>query len=141
MDGLVARAVFLPRLSATLLAAFALAALLLAVLGIYGVLSYSVVQRTREIGLRMALGATGGRTVGLVVRHSLLMIVLGVGGGLIAAGLLARSLAGVLYGVSPFDLPAFVTAALVLVTAGGAAAAIPAFRATHVDPLVALREP
>ena len=74
MDQILARAVFLPRLSTTLLAVFALAALLLAALGIYGVLSYSVTQRTREIGLRMALGSSGGQTVGLVVQHSLLLI-------------------------------------------------------------------
>jgi putative ABC transport system permease protein len=141
MDQILARAVFLPRLSATLLALFALAALLLAALGIYGVLSYSVTQRTREIGLRMALGATGGRTVGLVVRNSLVLIVMGGVGGLLAASLLARSMAGILYGVGPFDLPAFSLAALVLVLAGISASLLPALRATRVDPMVALREP
>ncbi len=85
MDQILARAVFLPRMSATLLALFAGAALLLAGLGIYGVLSYAVSQRTREIGLRMALGASGGRTVGLVVRNSLTMLAAGVGMGLVAA--------------------------------------------------------
>jgi putative ABC transport system permease protein len=141
MDQILARAVFLPRLSTTLLALFAGAALLLAALGIYGVLSYSVTQRTREIGLRMALGATGGRTVGLVVRNSVLLIAIGVGCGLAVATLLARSMAGILYATSPFDLPAFAVAALVLVTTGLSATLVPAFRATRVDPLVALREP
>jgi putative ABC transport system permease protein len=140
MDQILARAVFLPRLSTTLLAAFAGAALLLAALGIYGVLSYSVSQRTREIGLRMALGATGGRTVGLVARNSLLMLGAGIGAGLIAAAMLARSLGGVLYDVSPFDLPSFALAALALVAAGLGASLIPARRATRVDPMVALRE-
>ena len=74
MDQILARAVFLPRLSTTLLALFALAALLLAALGIYGVLSYSVSQRTKEIGLRMALGASGGNTVALVVRNSVVLV-------------------------------------------------------------------
>ena len=74
MDQILARAVFLPRLSTTLLASFALAALLLAALGIYGVLSYSVSQRTKEIGLRMALGASGGNTVALIVRNSVVMV-------------------------------------------------------------------
>ena len=77
MDQILARAVFLPRLSTTLLATFALAALLLAALGIYGVLSYSVSQRTREIGLRMALGASGGNTIAMIVRNSVIMVAIG----------------------------------------------------------------
>jgi putative ABC transport system permease protein len=140
MDQILARAVFLPRLSANLLALFALAALLLAALGIYGVLSYSVTQRTREIGLRMALGSTGGRTVGLVVQNSLLLIAIGGVFGLICAVVLARSLAGILYGIGPFDPPSFSLAALVLVVAGAIASLLPALRATRVDPMVALRE-
>ena len=140
MDQLLARAVFLPRLSTTLLSTFALGALLLAALGIYGVLSYAVGQRTREIGLRMALGADVGKTIGLVVRNSMVLIVVGVGVGLGAAALLARSMAGVLYGVSPFDVPSFATAAAVLVAAGLAASLVPARRATRIDPMVALRD-
>jgi putative ABC transport system permease protein len=140
MDQILARAVFLPRLSTTLLALFALAALLLAALGIYGVLSYSVTQRTREIALRMALGSTGGNTVGLVVQNSLLLIAIGAVAGLVAAVLLARSMAGILYGIGPFDVPSFSLAALVLVLAGVAAAVLPALRATRVDPMAALRE-
>jgi putative ABC transport system permease protein len=140
MDQILARAVFLPRMSATLLVLFAGAALLLAALGIYGVLSYAVSQRTHEIGLRMALGASGGRTVGLVVRSSVTMLAAGVGAGLVAAMLLARSMSGVLYGVSPFDLPAFLIAALALAAAGLIASLLPALRATRVDPMVALRE-
>ena len=140
MDQILARAVFLPRLSATLLASFAGAALLLAGLGIYGVLSYAVNQRTREIGLRMALGATSGRTVGLVVRNSVLLLAIGVGIGIVVAVMLARAMGRILYGVSPFDLPAFALAAAVLVTAGVCATLLPARRATRVDPMVALRE-
>jgi putative ABC transport system permease protein len=139
-DQIIARAVFLPRLSTTLLAVFAVAALLLAALGIYGVLSYSVTQRTREIGLRMALGASGGDTVSLVVKNSLWMIVIGGGVGLVAAVLLSRSLAGVLYGIGPFDLPSFSLAAIVLLIAGVIASLLPALRATRVDPMVALRD-
>jgi putative ABC transport system permease protein len=140
MDQILARAVFLPRLSTTLLAVFALAALVLAGLGIYGVLSYSVAQRTREIALRMALGSSGGSTVGLVVQNSLLLIGAGALCGLAAAVLLARSMAGVLYGIGPFDVPSFGAAALVLILAGVIASALPALRATRVDPMVALRD-
>ncbi len=140
MDQILARAVFLPRLSTTLLTAFAGAALLLAVLGIYGVLSYSVSQRTREIGLRMALGATSGRTVSLVAQNSLLMLGVGITAGLVVAVMLARSLGGILYDISPFDVPSFAVAALVLIAAGLGAALLPARRASRVDPMVALRE-
>jgi putative ABC transport system permease protein len=140
MEQILARAVFLPRLSTTLLAAFAVAAMLLAALGIYGVLSYSVTQRTREIGLRMALGSSGGRTLGLVIQDSVLLIVIGGVFGLVFAGLLANSMAGILYGIGPFDIPAFALAATVLVIAGVGASALPALRATRVDPMVALRD-
>jgi putative ABC transport system permease protein len=140
MEQIMARAVFLPRLSTTVLAIFAMGALLLAALGIYGVLSYSVSQRTREIGVRMALGATGASTVNLVVRNSLVLIAVGGAFGLVAAVLLARALAGILYGIGPFDLPSFSLAALVLLVAGILASLLPALRATHVDPMVALRE-
>ena len=140
MDQILARAVFLPRLSTTLLASFAIAALLLAALGIYGVLSYSVSQRTREIGLRMALGASGGNTVALIVRNSVAMVAIGGVIGLIAATLLARSMEGILFGVEPFDLPSFSLAAFTLLIAGVVASLLPALRTTRVDPVVALRD-
>ncbi|MBY0493007.1 MAG: ABC transporter permease [Cyanobacteria bacterium] len=140
MDQILARAVFLPRLSTTLLALFALAALLLAALGIYGVLSYSVSQRTKEIGLRMALGASGGNTVAMIVRSSVLMVAIGGVIGLVAAVLLARSMAGILYGVGPFDVPAFALALVTLLIAGIVASLLPALRTTRVDPVIALRE-
>jgi len=140
MDQILARAVFLPRLSTTLLASFALAALLLAALGIYGVLSYSVSQRTKEIGLRMALGASGSNTVALIVRNSVILVGIGGAVGLVAASLLARSMAGILYGVGPFDVPSFAIAATTLMIAGVLASLLPALRTTRVDPMVALRE-
>jgi putative ABC transport system permease protein len=139
MDQILARAVFLPRLSTTLLATFALAALLLAALGIYGVLSYSVSQRTREIGLRMALGASGGSTIAMIVRNSVVMVAIGGVIGLIAATLLARSMEGILFGVEPFDVPSFTLAAVTLLIAGVVASLLPALRTTRVDPVVALR--
>lgn len=137
---LVARAVFLPRLSTTLLALFALAALLLAVLGIYGVLSYSVNERTKEIGLRLALGANPSDTVRLVLRRSVTLVAAGGAAGLVASLLLTRSLSGILYGVGPFDLPSFAAAVTALLVAGVLASALPAWRTTRVDPLVTLRE-
>ena len=140
MDQILARAVFLPRLSTTLLALFALAALLLAALGIYGVLSYSVSQRTKEIGLRMSLGASGGNTVAMIVRSSVAMVAIGGVIGLAAAVILARSMAGILYGVGPFDLPSFALAASTLLIAGVVASLLPALRTTRVDPVVALRD-
>jgi len=140
MDQILARAVFLPRLSTTLLATFALAALLLAALGIYGVLSYSVSQRTREIGLRMALGASGGNTIAMIVRNSVIMVAIGGVIGLIAATVLARSMEGILFGVEPFDIPSFTMAAVTLLIAGVLASLLPALRTTRVDPVVALRE-
>jgi putative ABC transport system permease protein len=139
LDQLLARAVFLPRLSTQLISAFAIAALMLAALGIYGVLSYSVTQRTREIGLRMALGAGASRTILLILRESFGFLLAGAAAGLVAAILLTRSLARVLYGVGPFDLPSFALAAAVLLLIGLAASLIPARRATKVDPVIALR--
>ncbi len=140
MDQILARAVFLPRLSTTLLATFAIAALLLAALGIYGVLSYSVSQRTREIGLRMALGASGGNTIAMIVRNSVIMVAIGGAIGLVAAILLARSMEGILFGVEPFDVPSFTLAAITLLVAGVIASLLPALRTTRVDPMVALRD-
>jgi putative ABC transport system permease protein len=140
MDQILARAVFLPRMSTTLLSLFAAAALLLAAVGLYGVLSYAVSQRTREIGLRMALGAPGRRVTALVARNTMAMLAAGIGLGLVAAALLARSMGGVLYGISRFDLPAFSIAAFVLAAAGLVAALVPARRAARVDPIIALRD-
>jgi putative ABC transport system permease protein len=139
LDQLLARAVFLPRVSTQLLAAFASAALILAALGIYGVLTYSISQRTRELGLRMALGARASHTIGLVLRDSLGFLLAGVVAGLAVAVLLTRSLARILYGVGPFDLVSFSLAAGLLLFVGVAASLLPARRATRVNPIIALR--
>jgi ABC-type antimicrobial peptide transport system permease subunit len=104
------------------------------------VLSYSVSQRTKEIGLRMALGASGGNTVAMIVRSSVAMVAFGGVIGFLAALLLARSMAGILYGVEPFDIASFALATVVLLFAGVVASLLPALRSTRVDPLVALRE-
>jgi putative ABC transport system permease protein len=139
MDQAIARWVFLPRLSTTLLAAFAAAALLLASLGIYGVIAYSVSQRTTEMGLRMALGAGGSALVGLIVRGSMKFVAIGMVLGLGASFVLTRFLSGQLYGVGRLDPLVFVGVSLLLGVVALVASVIPARRATTVDPLEALR--
>ena len=136
MVDVVARSVFLPRISMVLLAALAL---VLAVVGIFGVVSYSVAERTREIGVRMALGANAGDTLRLVLGRSMALVAAGTVVGLIAAVALTRAITGLLYEVSPLDPIVFVGVSIVLAAAGLLASVIPARRATRVDPLVALR--
>ena len=113
--------------------------MLLAIAGIYGVMSYLVVQRTREIGIRLALGATPWRVVQLVTGRGLLLAAIGVALGLVAAALLARFLQTLLFAVEGRDVATFASASLVLLLAAAAASYIPARRAGRVDPLTALR--
>ena len=103
MVDVVSRSVFLPRISMLLLGAFALTALLLAVVGIYGVVSYSVTQRTRELGVRMALGAATADTLRLVLGRSLRLVAVGTACGLVASVAVTRVMSGLLYDVSPLD--------------------------------------
>jgi putative ABC transport system permease protein len=130
---------FPARFGALLLGGFGLLALLLATVGIYGVMSYSVSQRTHEIGIRMALGAQANNVLGLVVRQGILLASIGVAVGMGAAFALTRVVKSLLYGVSPTDLGTFAVIALLLILATLLACYIPARRATKVDPLVALR--
>jgi putative ABC transport system permease protein len=139
MVDVVSRSVFLPRVSMLLLIAFAVSALLLAVVGIYGVVSYTVTQRTPELGLRMALGADAASTLRLVLGRSMLLVGGGTACGLVASMAVARTMSGLLYGVSPLDPIVFVGVSAMLATAGFVASLIPARRATRVDPIVALR--
>lgn len=127
------------RFSMLLLAVFAGAALALAAVGIYGVNSYSVTQRTNEFGIRVALGAQPGDVLGLVLRQSIRLIAAGTAIGLTAAFALTRLLTSMLFGVSATDLPTFATVALVLIASGLAASFMPARRATKTDPMIALR--
>src|SRR5439155_1452987 len=128
-----------PRMGAMLLGVFGLLALLLATVGIYGVLSYSVSQRTQEVGIRMALGATSRTVLGLVVGQGMLLVAIGVGIGLAGSLGLARLLASLLFGVKTSDPATFAVVSLVLAVAAFVATYIPARRATKVEPMVALR--
>jgi putative ABC transport system permease protein len=139
MVEVVARSVFLPRISMLLLGAFAASALLLAVVGIYGVVSYTVTQRTRELGVRMALGADSGATLRLVLGKSMRLIAGGTICGLIASFAATRAIAGLLYDVSPLDPMVLAGVSALLAGSGFVASLIPARRATRVDPIVALR--
>jgi len=128
-----------PRLNAVLVAVFACVAVLIAAIGVYGVLSYSVQQRTREIGLRMAVGAQRGDVLRLVVHEGMLVALAGIGAGLLAAMALNRVLASLLYGVPERDPATFAAVAAGLAMVALAACAAPAFRASKVDPIIALR--
>lgn len=139
MVDVVAQSVFLPRISMVLLLVFAATALLLAGVGIYGVVSYTVTERTRELGVRMALGADAASTLRLVLTRSMILVGGGTLVGLIASFAMTRVLAGLLYNVSPLDPVVFAGVSLLIGLCGLAASVIPARRATTVDPIVALR--
>jgi putative ABC transport system permease protein len=127
-------------MGAWLLGAFGALGVLLACVGIYGVLSFSTARRTREMGIRLALGATRRDVFALVVRDGMLLVVVGIAIG-VAAGLLGgRSLATFLYGVAPSDVPTFIVTTGVLSMVALGACAIPARRAMRVHPIAALRQ-
>jgi putative ABC transport system permease protein len=139
LDQIVAKSISQPRFYATLLVIFAGVALALAAIGIFGVLSYAVSQRTREIGIRMALGAQERTVVGLVVRQALVLVVTGVAVGTIAALVLSQTLRKMLFAIEPTDPATFLAVAAVLIAVALFASYLPARRATRVDPVVALR--
>jgi putative ABC transport system permease protein len=140
MDDIIDRNVVDRRQQMILLGAFAALALVLASIGLYGVLSYAVTQRSREIGLRMALGATGSSVVRMVVRHGLLLTGIGIAIGLAGSWAATRSLKNLLYGVSATDPVTFAEVAALLTLIALAACWIPARRASQVDPITVLRE-
>ncbi|MGH9618461.1 MAG: ABC transporter permease [Bryobacteraceae bacterium] len=139
MQQRIARALGPRQFAARLLIAFAVAALFLAAIGLYGVMSYSVTRRTREIGIRTALGAPRTAILGMVIRQAMLLVLTGIVAGCIAAVFLARLAASQLFQVSPADPEIFVLTACVLAATGLIAVCIPAWRAARVDPLTALR--
>jgi putative ABC transport system permease protein len=126
-------------MGARFIGAFALLALALAALGLYGVIGYSVSRRTREIGIRVALGAKSGRVLGLIVRQGMLLVLIGAAIGTGIAALAARLLSSVLYGISPVDTVAFGGAIGMLLLIAALANYIPARRAARIDPMIALR--
>jgi ABC-type antimicrobial peptide transport system permease subunit len=127
------------RVSTLLLGAFAVAALLLSTMGLFGLVSYTTSQRTRELGIRMALGATSWEVVGLVVRGGGRLVGAGLAIGAVGAMLVARALTGRMEGVTAFDPLVFVCIPLVLGAAGLVACAAPAWRAVRIPPSAALR--
>jgi putative ABC transport system permease protein len=140
MDERLARSLADRRLPMQLALTFALVALFLAAIGVYGVLAYQVVQRRREIGIRVALGSTPGDIFGVVLRDGTRITIAGVAIGFLGALAMTRSIAGLLYRVSSLDPIVIASVTLILITVALMATVIPAFRAAHVDPLAALRE-
>jgi putative ABC transport system permease protein len=139
MDDRLAEVVAQPKVNLVVLAAFAVLALAIAAIGTYGVMAYAIAQRTRELGIRVALGASGDRVVRLVVRQGMMPALAGIGIGLVGALLGARLLASLLYGVGTHDLPTFAMATAALGSVALAACYLPARRAAHADPMLALR--
>jgi putative ABC transport system permease protein len=139
VDALVAGALSQRRIAMVMMAVFAGLALVLAMIGIYGVISYSVTQATQEIGIRMALGASRGNVLGMVFRYAGVLTGLGLAIGVGAAMGTGRLLASQLFEVRPTDPVTYAVVALILAATAIFACAIPAMRAMRVDPLVALR--
>jgi putative ABC transport system permease protein len=139
MNDVLATSVDGPRFRTLLLAAFAGTALLLAVIGVYGLVSYSVAQRTREIGIRVALGASSSQVIGPIVGHGMLLAAIGVAIGLVGSLFATRLVASFLYGVAPTDPVTFGGVSVLLLTVAFVASYVPSRRALRVDPLTALR--
>ena len=127
------------RFTMSLYGSFAVVALLLAAVGIYGVMAFTVAQREHEIGLRMALGASRGNVVTLILKEALILAVIGLGLGLVGAFFVGRAMQSTLYGVGSLDYVAISAVALVLLSASLVASWLPARRAAAVEPMKALR--
>jgi putative ABC transport system permease protein len=139
MNDVIGAALATPRFTSVLLSIFAALALTLSAIGIYGVLSYLVSRRTREIGIRVAIGAQRPDVVRMVVGSGLSLALIGIGAGVVLAFAITRVLRGLLHGVTPADPATFAAVAALLTIVAAAASAIPAWRASRVDPILALR--
>ena len=140
LEDYISKSVAQPRFQTFLFACFAGIALILATIGLYGLLSYMVVQRTLEIGLRMALGAQRMDVLGLIARRGLALALIGVAAGVVIAVVMTRLLAGMLYGIRPTDPLTFAATAVVFLLVSIVASSMPAYRAARMDPMKTLRE-
>jgi ABC-type antimicrobial peptide transport system permease subunit len=139
LDDVVSGTLARPRFTLFLVAGFAVLALVIASVGVFGIVGYLVTRCTQEIGIRVALGASPRSVLGLVLREGLRPVLLGLGAGCLAAAVVARAMRSLLYELAPLDGPSFLTAAAVLLAASFMAAVVPARRAAGVDPLHSLR--
>jgi len=139
MEQTIGTSLYAPRMGAWLLTVFGGLALLLATIGVYGVLAYSTARRTREMGIRIALGAEARSVFGLIVREGMALVAMGIVAGIGIGWFTVRSLSGFLYGIEPTDAATFTVVTGVLAVVALAACLIPARRAMKVNPIVALR--
>jgi putative ABC transport system permease protein len=140
LENFVSRALAKQRFNTLLLAIFAATALVLSSVGLYGVMSFLVSQRSREIGIRMALGGQIGAIRGMVLREGILIALTGLAVGVVVSLALGKMLSGLLFGVAATDTATYITISALLLAVGCAASYGPARRATRVDPVAALRE-
>jgi ABC-type antimicrobial peptide transport system permease subunit len=140
MDEIVSRSVAPRRFNMLLLTIFAGVALLLALVGVYGVLAYSIGQRTAEIGLRVALGATPRKVLALIIGQGMRPILIGIGVGLLGALALSHFVSSLLFNVKPMDPLTYVVVALLVAAAALLSCYVPALRALRIDPVAALRQ-
>jgi putative ABC transport system permease protein len=139
MNAVITRDLDIPRLVASLLTSFALLAILLAAVGLYGLMAHSTAQRAREVGIRMTLGATASMVLQRFMSEGLLVAVSGIALGLVGAASISRVLAALLFGVTPLDAATFAGVVLVLFLVAALATLLPAARAARIDPVRALR--
>jgi len=139
LDQMIGRSIAGPRFNATLVGSFSAMAMILAVIGLFGLVAYSVSQRRRELALRVALGANSADLVATSMRSAMVLTTIGIVVGLSIAVYLMRFVERQLYAIDPLDVPTFAGAAILMIVTAGVAAYCPARRAAHADPMTALR--